>query len=78
MCIIVRVQVQVALSAVNWVQGGVSELVGASLVLAARYGLDQPQPLLDPAALAALINVPIGKLCYPMSAALLAGHVLHS
>lgn len=69
---------QVALSAVTWVQGGISELVGASLVLAARYGLDQPQPLLDPVALAALINVPIGKLCYPKSAVLLAGRVLRS
>ncbi|KAL0018366.1 hypothetical protein WJX77_002105 [Trebouxia sp. C0004] len=43
-------------------QDAVSELVGASLVLATRYGLDQPQPVLDTEALAALFNVPTGDL----------------
>ncbi len=43
-------------------QGLVPELVGACLVMATRYGLDLPQPLLEPPALAALINVPTGKL----------------
>ncbi len=45
-------------------QDAVSDLVGASLVLATRYGLDQPQPVLDTEALAALVNVPTGKFCH--------------
>ena len=57
-----------------WVQETVSEMVGASLVLATRCGLDQPQPLLDSEALAALVNVPTGRFCHPASA--IAVHTL--
>ncbi len=55
-------------------QEAVSELVGASLVMATRCGLDQPQPVLDSAALAALVNVPTGRFCHPVLA--VAGHKL--
>ena len=55
-------------------QEAVSELVGASLVMATRCGLDQPQPVLDSAALAALVNVPTGRFCHLVSA--IAGHKL--
>ncbi|DBB02769.1 TPA: hypothetical protein ACH3X1_013606 [Trebouxia sp. C0004] len=54
------------------VQDAVSELIGASLVLATRYGLDQPQSVLDTEALAALLNVPTGKLRHPVLP--VAGH----
>ncbi len=47
-------------------QDAVPELIGASLVLATRYGLDQPQPVVDTEALAALVNVPTGKLCHAL------------
>ena len=53
-------------------QEAASELTGASLVLATRCGLDQPQPVLDSEALAALVNVPTGRFCCPVSAT--AGH----
>lgn len=53
-----------------WVQEVVPEMVGASLVMATRCGLDQPQPVLDSEALASLVNVPTGKFCHP------AGHKL--
>ncbi|KAA6420971.1 MAG: hypothetical protein FRX49_09111 [Trebouxia sp. A1-2] len=43
----------------------VPEMVGASLVMATRCGLDQPQPVLDSEALASLVNVPTGKFCHP-------------
>ncbi len=49
-------------------------MVGASLVLATRCGLDQPQPVLDSEALAALVNVPTGRFCHLVSA--IAGHKL--
>ena len=39
-------------------------------MLATRYGLDQPQPVLDTEALAALVNVTTGKFCHPA----VAGH----
>ena len=42
-------------------QAAIPQLVGACLVLATRYGLDLPQPVLDSQALADLITVPIGQ-----------------
>ena len=44
-----------------FVQDRMNELTGASLVVGGRYGLEQPQPQVDTAALAALINVPTGQ-----------------
>ncbi|KAL3130227.1 hypothetical protein ABBQ38_008524 [Trebouxia sp. C0009 RCD-2024] len=45
-------------------QAAIPELVASCLVLAVRYALDPPQPVLDLPALADLVTVPIGVLTH--------------
>ena len=47
-------------------QADIPTLVGSCLVLATRFGLDQPQPVLDHTELADIVNVPAGQCCLAM------------
>ena len=42
-------------------QAAIPQLVASCLVLAVRYALDPPQPVLDLPALADLVTVPLGQ-----------------